>query len=353
MDGSTAAGDDSVAPSEKSSDVAEEVPATAGQVAQLRKTLSCSAKGVLGSGKLMESASGPVLPTGSPVSPGVSPRCSVLAPSVSQLLHRESTGPLLLRRTPFPFPVAPAGVPGAPLGLIAHCPRESSPILAASPPKHSTQVRAVWGQQLQPGLGVQPALQPAVQASQQRAQQPAQQPVIQPAMQLPQKPQPRHSIPVQPMPAAQCALPAQAGSLVLTFCSRRSWIFLYLVQVVATASAPRRVVQCKASSLPSAPQCGHKCRRGLHLCIRMSSSWWAKIAPEDVAAADEVVPAGSINVESVKAAAPAAPVATIICFIGLSQTRSYVAGPLQAVPRPHLKDPAQIYAEEHVVDVSL
>ncbi|CAE7235023.1 cdkal1 [Symbiodinium natans] len=111
MDGSTAAGDDSVAASEKSSDVGldrlEETPVVG--PAALRKTLSCSAKGILGC-KLVESASGPVLPPGSPMSP-TSPRCSGMATSASQFLPRESTGwawwhaaPVKLHPPPMSYP---------------------------------------------------------------------------------------------------------------------------------------------------------------------------------------------------------------------------------------------------------
>lgn len=157
MDGSTAAGDDSVAASEKSSDVGGERPDETAVQVPLRKTLSCSAKGILGS-KLIESASGPVLPPGSPLSPG-SPQCHQYPPmatSASQMLPRESTGPLLWRRTAFPAPVAtPQQCPRGGLVVpVVRRSRESSPpcqVMAAPPSWPSSQrpvhVAAAWSQQ--------------------------------------------------------------------------------------------------------------------------------------------------------------------------------------------------------------
>lgn len=150
MDGSTAAGDDSVAASEKSSDVGGERPDETAVQVPLRKTLSCSAKGILSS-KLMESASGPVLPPGSPLSP-----CSQYPPmatSASQMLPRESTGPLLWRRTAFAAPVAtPQQCPRGGLVVpVVRRGRESSPpcqVMAACPPSshQPVHVAPAWSQ---------------------------------------------------------------------------------------------------------------------------------------------------------------------------------------------------------------
>ena len=205
MDGSTAAGDDSVA-SEKSSDIgaerSDDTPATA-QVAQLRKTLSYSAKGILASGKLRESASGPMLPPGSPVSPATSPRCSILA-STSQL-PRESTGPLLLRRSAVPMPVAVAP-PGAHVGAVWQRPaRESSPPCHALATNSTSAPQQIWGQQLHIMRAAPPALQPV------RPLLPVPQVVTQPVMQPALPLRARHSVLADSTSAAQRGLPAQAG----------------------------------------------------------------------------------------------------------------------------------------------
>ena len=224
MDGSTAAGDDSVAASEKSSDVGldrlEETPVVG--PAALRKTLSCSAKGILGC-KLVESASGPVLPPGSPMSP-TSPRCSGMATSASQFLPRESTGPLLWRRTACPTPIAPC----AQVGLVARRPRETAPpshVLPACPPScHPFPVQAAaWGQQYPVMQVMRPLPTHAMPPHAVAPQVPHAVPNMVPYTPHPAHPvvqlRPRHSMLVQPMQPMQPMQPApwviqtQAGCL--------------------------------------------------------------------------------------------------------------------------------------------